>query len=387
MTLDLIINSFSNFFGNNPEIVVRSPGRINLLGEHTYYNDGLVLTTAFDREILIAAKKNTDNTLRLYSTDLNESVEIKIKELQKSETQWANYLLGVADQFLKTGFDFEGVDVAFGGDIPLGAGLASSGAIETGFAMALRELFGFDIDTIEMAKMARKAEFEYAGGRCGIMDQFTILHSKSGKAIKIDCQSLNFDYAPFEIDGYKLILADTKVKHALASVEYNKRRKECDTAVETLKKHYPDIESLRDVTLEMLNKYSFEMDDTIYRRAKYVIEENERVRRGFEALTENDIRELGRLMYQTHAGLRDDYEVSCEELDILFDVAANDPGVIGSRMMGGGFGGCTINIVKEESVEGFMEKASEKFEKATGQKPEFYDIKTAEGTSVMMGQE
>ncbi len=384
MTLDLIINSFINHFNEQPTLVVRSPGRINLIGEHTDYNDGFVFPATIDKEIMFAAKANDKQTLRFYSVDFKESFELKIRDLERSEVQWANYLLGVVDQFKKAGHTIKGVDIVFGGNIPVGAGLSSSAAVEIGFAKVLDELFDYGVEPVEMVKMAQLAEHEYAGVKCGIMDQFVIVHGKAGHAMKLDCRTLDYEYAPLELEGYQIVLVDTKVKHALASSEYNTRRKECETAVNILKQHNPEINALRDVTPDFLKKYSFELDDKIYRRARYVVEENERVQKAFEALSSKDIITLGKLMYETHQGLRDDYEVSCDELDVLFDIAYASEEVIGARMMGGGFGGCTINIVKEEGVEKFMEKASKEFEKSTGQKPEFYQVKIADGVSILM---
>ncbi len=384
MTLDLIINTFVNKFNEQPSIVVRSPGRINIIGEHTDYNDGFVFPAAIDKEIMFAAKPNDKNSFRFFSVDFKENFEMKVRDLSKSEVEWANYLLGVADQFKQAGYELQGADVVFGGDIPVGAGLSSSAAVETGFAKVLNELFDFKVAKIDLVKMSQKAEHEYAGVMCGIMDQFAIVHGKSGHALKLDCRTLDYEYAPVELDSYQIILVDTKVKHALASSEYNTRRKECEAAVALLKKHDPNIKALRDVTEELLKKHHFEMEEKVYRRAKYVVEENHRVEDAFAALKENDINKLGKLMYTTHIGLRDDYEVSCDELDILFDIAYNSDEVVGARMMGGGFGGCTINIVKNEGVDAFIEKAKSEFEKSTGQKPEFYKVKIYEGTSVLM---
>jgi galactokinase len=384
MTIDLIINTFRKEFGEEPALVVRSPGRINIIGEHTDYNDGFVFPAAIDKEIMFAARPNDKNIFRFYSVDFNEHFEMKLRDLNKSEVQWANYLLGVADQFKQAGYELRGVDVAFGGNIPVGAGLSSSAAVETGFAKVLSELFDFNVTNLDLVKMSQKAEHEYAGVMCGIMDQFAIIHGKSGHALKLDCRTLDYEYAPVEMEDYQILLIDTKVKHALASSEYNTRRKECEQAVEVLKQYDPSVKALRDVTPELLKKHHFELEEKVYKRAKYVVEENIRVEKAFEALQNNDVVKLGKLMYETHIGLRDEYEVSCDELDILFDIAYQSEAVVGARMMGGGFGGCTINIVRNDGVDVFVENAAKEFEKKTGQKPEVYKVKISEGTGVLM---
>jgi galactokinase len=387
MTIDLIISAFNKQFNDTPTIVVRSPGRINIIGEHTDYNDGFVFPAAIDKEIMFAAKRNSNKVFRFYSVDFKEKYEVKIRDLEKSEIQWANYLLGVADQFQKAGYELQGIDIAFGGNIPVGAGLSSSAAVETGFARILNELFDYGVKPVEMVKMAQKAEHEYAGVMCGIMDQFVIVHGEADKAVKLDCRSLEYEYAPLVLNDYQIILCDTKVKHALASSEYNTRRKECETAVKMLQRYNIKIKALRDVTQELLKEHRYELDEKVYRRAKYIVDENERVEKAFKALRNNNIEKLGNLMYETHIGLRDYYEVSCDELDILFDIAYNCEDVIGARMMGGGFGGCTINIVRKNGIDKFIDKVSKEYEKLTGQKPEFYKVKISDGTSVLMGNE
>jgi len=276
-----------------------------------------------------------------------------------------------------------GVDVVFGGDIPIGAGLSSSAAVETGFAMILNELFGYDEPNMEMVKMAQNAEHEYAGVMCGIMDQFAIVFGKKQRAIKLDCRTLDYEYANLNLEGYQIILVDTKVKHSLASSAYNQRRQECETGVKILKKYNPDITALRDVKINLLQEHKTEMDEIVYSRCKYVVEENNRVIEAFEALHQGNIKRLGELMMETHAGLRDDFEVSCKELDILFDFAQSFNGVIGSRMMGGGFGGCTINIVAQSEVERFNLEITKHYEQTTGNKAAVYQVEIMDGTGVI----
>ncbi len=370
-------------FGNSNPLTVRSPGRINLIGEHTDYNDGFVFPAAIDKAIWFTASKNDKGLFRFFSMDYSQSFEMKANDLSISNVAWANYLLGVANQFKKKGYQLSGVDVVFGGDIPIGAGLSSSAAVETGFAMVLNNLFGFGEPNMEMVKMAQKAEHEYAGVMCGIMDQFAIVFGKKQQAIKLDCRTLDYEYANLNLTGYQIILVDTKVKHSLTSSAYNQRRQECETGVKILKNYNPDISALRDVEMALLREHKNEMEETVYRRCKYVIEENNRVTEAFEALHQGNIRWLGELMMETHTGLRNDFEVSCEELDVLFDFAKDFYGVIGSRMMGGGFGGCTINIVAQSETERFASEITKHYKQTTGNKPSVYKVTIEDGTGVV----
>ena len=378
-----IENKFKELYKSNP-LLVRSPGRINLIGEHTDYNDGFVFPAAIDKEILFAVAKNNLNTFRFYANDLDESFELPLDKLKKSETHWANYLLGVAAQFKKAGYTLQGIDCVFGGDIPLGAGLSSSAAIENGFAFALNEIFQFEVSKIDMIKMAQKAEHEYAGVLCGIMDQFASMHGKKNHALKLDCRSLDYQYASIDLKDYSIVLCDTKVKHELASSAYNTRRKECETGVSILQQYNSNITALRDVSIELLNLHQKDFDPIIYKRCKYVIEENMRVESAFLALQNNDIIALGALMYQSHLGLQNDYEVSCSELDLLYDFAQKSDAVIGARMMGGGFGGCTINMVKKNHIAPFSDELTAYYLDKTGVIPEIYEVEITNGTSTSL---
>ncbi len=382
MNSNQIVKKFEDLFNNEP-LLVRSPGRINLIGEHTDYNDGFVFPAAIDKEIHFAVAKNDVNLFRFYALDLQESFEMKVEDLSKSDTSWANYLLGVAAQYKKAGYELEGVDCVFGGDIPLGAGLSSSAAIENGFAFALKEILEASVSKIQMIKMAQKAEHEYAGVMCGIMDQFASMTGKKNNAIKLDCRSLDFEYANIDLHDYEILLVNTNVKHELASSEYNTRRAECETGVQILQKYDNNITALRDVSLSLLQKHCEEIDPTVYKRCEFVIKENLRVEKAFSALANNNIKALGNLMYQSHEGLRDDYDVSCKELDLLFDMAKKSNDVIGSRMMGGGFGGCTINIVKKEKINLFSESIKNEYAKITGLEPEIYSVKITDGTGLI----
>ncbi|RLD85163.1 MAG: galactokinase [Bacteroidetes bacterium] len=382
MNSDLIIKKFEELFKKNP-LLIRSPGRINLIGEHTDYNDGFVFPAAINKEIHFAVAKNDINRFRFYALDLHESFEMKVEDLSKSDTSWANYILGVAAQYKKAGYELEGVDCVFGGDIPLGAGLSSSAAIENGFAFALKEILKAPVSKIQMIKMAQKAEHEYAGVMCGIMDQFASMTGKKDHAIKLDCRSLDFEYANIDLHGYEILLVNTNVKHELASSEYNTRRAECETGVQILQKYDNNITALRDVSLSLLQEHREEIDPIVYKRCEFVIKENLRVEDAFSALAKDDIKSLGALMFQSHEGLRDDYDVSCKELDLLFDMAKKSNDVIGSRMMGGGFGGCTINIVKKEKMNLFSESIKNEYAKITGLEPEIYSVKITDGTGLI----
>ncbi len=381
--IELIKSKHLNLFGKKEAIAVRSPGRINLIGEHTDYNDGFVFPAAINKAIYFTASENDKGLFRFYSIDLDEDFEMEVSKLSKSNTVWANYLLGVADQFIKSGCNIRGIDCVFGGDIPIGAGLSSSAAIETGFAMVLNDLFGCNKTKLDMVKMAQKAEHEYAGVMCGIMDQFATMYGRSDSAIKLDCRTLEYEYAAIDLKDYKIVLCDTKVKHSLASSEYNMRRKECEMGVQILKKYNNSISALRDVDLNFLESHKEEFDPTVFKRCKYVIEENKRVIEAFKTLNDNNIVGFGKLMFQSHKGLRDEYEVSCRELDILVEIARSSDEVIGARMMGGGFGGCTINIVKKEETESFSQKIIVEYKKATGIIPEIYIVRIVDGTGTI----
>ena len=382
MNSDQIVKKYKELFKEEP-MLIRSPGRINLIGEHTDYNDGFVFPAAIDKEIHFAVAKNDVNMFRFYAVDLEESFELKVEDLKRTETSWANYLLGVAAQFKKAGFALTGIDCVFGGDIPLGAGLSSSAAIENGFAFALKELLNAPVTKIQMIKMAQKAEHEYAGVMCGIMDQFASMTGKKDHAMKLDCRSLEYEYANIDLHDYTILLCNTNVKHELASSEYNNRRKECETGVKILQEYDNNITALRDVSLELLKQHKNEFDPVVYKRCLYVVKENLRVEEAFSALAKNDIKALGDLMYQSHEGLRDDYEVSCKELDQLFDLAQKSDDVIGSRMMGGGFGGCTINIVKKEKVSSFKEDVIREYYNVKDIEPEIYAVKITDGTGLI----
>jgi galactokinase len=373
-----ILLKFNELFTSTP-FLFHAPGRINLIGEHTDYNNGFVLPAAIDKSIYFAVSRNSLKKLRLYSSDYDEGFEIGMDELKKTSVHWANYIIGVAVQFQNRGLSPGGIDCVFGGDIPLGAGLSSSAALECGFAVCLNDRFGFGIPNSELIRMAQKAEHEFAGVMCGIMDQFASIYGKLNHVIKLDCRSLNHEYYPFVDEKIDIVLCDTKVKHTLASSEYNIRRAECEKGVEILQEKYPDVKSLRDAQSNMLETVRSRMGKNIYLRCHYVIHEIIRVEEACQALLKNDFVTFGKLMYETHEGLSKEYHVSCKELDILTDIARKTPYVLGSRMMGGGFGGCTISLIRKEGTEEFIRSVIREYPQHTGIEPAIYQVNISGG--------
>jgi len=376
--LKTISNKFAELYSTDPSFYC-APGRINLIGEHTDYNNGFVLPAAIDKAIYFAVSKNGLNKLRLFSIDYNQGYEIKIDNLKKTDVVWANYLIGVAVQFQKNKMSFDGLDCVFAGDIPLGAGLSSSAALECGFAVCINDIYQFNIDKKQLILMAQKAEHEFAGVKCGIMDQFASVFGKSGHVVRLDCRSLDYEYHPLTNDVVDIILCDTKVKHSLASSEYNIRREECEVGVEMIKEKYPHVDSLRDVSPAMLEEFKSQMTMFVYQRCHYVVNEIIRVEEACKALENHDFTTLGKLMYQTHDGLNNEYKVSCDELNVLIEIARQNPDVLGARMMGGGFGGCTINLVKKGCSEKFINNVIEEYPKKTGLHTEIYRLTIADG--------
>ena len=377
-----ILNKFNELFEGEP-LLVRSPGRVNLIGEHTDYNDGFVLPAGIEKEVVFAIRKNNSNVCRVYAADLDESFDFEVNRLEKSDKGWPNYLMGVVQQFQKRGKEIGGIDCVFGGDIPLGAGLSSSAAIECAMAYSLNELFDHGVNKFDLVKIGQRAENEFVGVQCGIMDQFASMFSQANKVIRLDCRTLEYEYFDFQMTDYKIVLCDTQVKHSLASSEYNNRRQECENGVAILKKHYPEVKALRDATLEMINARKAELGEIIYKRSKYVIEENQRVTDACEALQRNDFETFGKKMFLSHKGLSEEYEVSCKELDFLVEKARTDPNVLGARMMGGGFGGCTINLVKKDFVDEFVTKMEKAYKDELGLELKVYVDSISGGTSVV----
>ena len=355
-------------------LLYASSGRINLIGEHTDYNGGFVFPGAIDKCIKAKIKENGTDKVRVYSIDIDDYAEFGLNEEDAPEQQWARYIFGVCRETIKRGGTVKGFDAIFAGDIPLGAGLSSSAALESCFAYALNDMFNDNkIEKFELARIVQSTEHNYCGVNCGIMDQFASVHGKKDCLMRLDCRSGEFEYFPFKADGYKLVLVDSVVKHELVDSPYNKRRESCERVAKTL-----GIETLRDAEMDDLNRVKDQISEEDYMRAEYVIGEKERVLAVCDALEKGDFETVGQKMYETHAGMSKLYEVSCEELDYLNDIA-KECGVTGSRIMGGGFGGCTINLVKDELYDNFIATAKAKFAAKYGHEPKVYDVVISDG--------
>ena len=378
-----IAQCFSDQFGGHPRIY-RAPGRINLIGEHTDYNDGFVLPAAIDKEIIFAIATNNSGRYRFTAFDLDQDYEAGMNEIGHSSLKWPDYLLGVIDQLTRRGHEVGGFDCVFGSDIPVGAGLSSSAALECGLAIALNDLFDLREPRIELVKLSQRAENEFVGVNCGIMDQFASVFGRKNQVFRLDCRSLEHVYFPLDLKDKGILLADTRVKHELASSEYNTRRQECERGVSEISAYYPDIKKLRDVTPVLLQEFRGKMDPVIYKRCKYVVEENDRVLNACRDLENGTVEDFGKIMYETHRGLRYEYEVSCPELDFLVDFTEGRDDIIGARMMGGGFGGCTINLLEFEAMEGLIQALKKAFRKKFSMEPFFYRIAVKDGVSEIL---
>lgn len=364
---------FSERFGTDG-VFYASAGRINLIGEHTDYNGGFVFPGAIDKYIMAEINVNGTDRVRVYSADMDAYAEFGLREEDAPAEQWARYIFGVCRETIKRGGTVRGFDTVFAGNVPLGAGLSSSAALESCFAFALNDLFNDNrIEKFELAKIGQSTEHNYCGVNCGIMDQFASVFGKKDCLIRLDCRSLEYQYFPFKADGYKLVLLDSKVKHELVDSPYNKRRESCERVAATL-----GVETLRDADMAMLDAKRDQISDEDYKRARYVIGEKQRVLDVCDALERGDMETVGQRMYETHHGLSADYEVSCEELDLLNDIA-RECGVTGSRIMGGGFGGCTINLVKDELYDNFIATAKAKFNEKYGHEPVVYPVIISDG--------
>ena len=346
------------------KVIVSSPGRINIIGEHTDYNLGYVLPTSIDKRIRFTLKKNnTDTQCEIRSRGYEKALVVDLKHISPSNTQWENYILGVLYEIYKRNKELKGFQCTIESDLPVGSGVSSSAALECGLAFGLNELFDLGLSKLDIVTLSRDAEHNYVGTKCGIMDQFASVMGKKDHVILLDCKSMDYTYVPFFIAPFKLVLLNSNVAHSLADSEYNTRRNECEEGVSILQKKYPFIASLRDVNLDMIESCKMAMSLKVLNRCTYVVQENERVLDAVKALEKGDLKTLGSLMYQTHEGLRNLYEVSCPELDFLVDFSINVDGVLGSRLMGGGFGGCTLNLVHEDMADAFILSVSEAYEK------------------------
>ena len=368
-----ISKAFQDRFGVEGTVYA-SAGRINLIGEHTDYNGGFVFPGAIDKGIMAELRPNGLEKCRVYSMDLDEYTEFGLKEEDAPKESWARYVFGVAREVLKRGGRVECFDAVFAGNVPLGAGLSSSAALESCFAFALNDMFNDNsISKFDLARIGQSTEHNYCGVNCGIMDQFASVFGREGNLMRLDCRSMEYEYFPFNPKEYQLVLVDSRVKHELKDSPYNKRRESCERVAKQL-----GLETLRDATMEDLNGVKSEITAEDYFRAKFVIEEKDRVLAVCDALEKGDYETVGKKMYETHAGLSKDYEVSCEELDFLNDVA-KEMGVTGSRIMGGGFGGCTINLVPNALHDNFIKEVKKRFNEAYGHEPKIYDVVISDG--------
>lgn len=375
-------DAFRKIFDAEP-MLVKSPGRINIIGEHTDYNGGLVMPAAINKAVYVAISKRDDEQIHLYAESYEEKYIGNIHEVSKGEKAWANYILGVVHGLLKRSFKLSGFNLYIYGDVPLGAGLSSSAAIECATAFALSELHGLAIPKMDLALIAQKAEHEFAGVNCGIMDQFASVFGQKDYAMMLDCESLEHEYIPLKLEGYKLVLFNTNVKHSLSESAYNKRRAQCEQGVAWVKAHHPEVEYLRDVTPAMLSEYVLSKDEEVYAKCSYVVAEIARVKKAAAALKDARLAELGKLMFETHEGLSKAYEVSCKELDFLVEQVKEVAEVLGARMMGGGFGGCTINIVKDEAIDELTAKLTQLYHEQFGLNLSTYVVETGNGSQVV----
>jgi len=368
----------------NPELTIDSPGRINIIGEHTDYNLGYVLPTAIEKKITFKFQKNgSDKICHVYSKGYDTGFELSLDKIKKSKVEWENYVLGVLNEISKRSDKLRGFDCTLESHVPIGSGVSSSAALECGLAFGLNEMFDLGLTKMDIVELSQAAEHTYAGTKCGIMDQFASVMSKEGHVILLDCESLDYSYIPIQIKPYKIVLLNTNVSHNLASGEYNVRRAQCEKGVAVLQKIYPEVKSLRNATMDMLNSVRNELDETVYNRCSYIIHEKTRVLQAAEALKANNLKRVGELLYETHDGLSKMYEVSCPELDFLVEFSKKYDSVLGSRMMGGGFGGCTINLVHEDAIEEFVKAASAAYEKECKLKLTWFEASPSEGTSII----
>jgi galactokinase len=370
---------FEENFAESPRLY-SSPGRINLIGEHTDYNQGFVLPAAVDKAVYLAIAPVSGEMGRWISVDFNESVSVSRSHKEKLQNHWANYLLGVIEQYRLAGFEVPALNIVVAADIPIGAGMSSSAAIECVIAWALNEMLLADYSRKDLAYLTQRAENSFIGLQCGIMDMFASLHGRKDHAIRLDCRSLEFEYYPLDLGEYVFLLLDSNVKHSLASTEYNTRRLECERGVAIVQKEFQEINSLREVSLDQLESADFEADPLAYKRCRFIIEENKRVLKSCTALAEGRLDELGKLINASHDGLQNEYEVSCPELDFLVNSARQSDAVLGSRMMGGGFGGCTINLVEKVAVDEIIRQLIPAYSAFSGIALKHYVVVTGEGT-------
>ncbi|MGA7401351.1 MAG: galactokinase [Candidatus Sulfotelmatobacter sp.] len=375
---DLLTERFVRLYGTRPTIF-RAPGRVNLIGEHTDYNDGFVMPAAIDLYTWVAASARNDRIVQVQSNQFAETVDLSLDALAgPPRKHWSDFIRGVAATIEAAGHGLRGANLVIDGHVPIGAGLSSSASLEVSAALALLWAANLELPPLEVVNICQRAEHEYAGTRCGIMDQFIATFGRSGHALMLDCRSLEHKLLPIPND-VRLVMCNSMVKHELAAGEYNRRRADCESGVRTLGQHLPNVLALRDVTLADLDRYRNELPELVYRRCRHVIRENQRVLAASDALQRGDQMRFGKLMYESHASLRDDYEVSCRELDLLVELASTCEGVYGARMTGGGFGGCTVNLVRSDAVGRFENRIADAYAKATGKTPDIFVCSAAQG--------
>ena len=381
MDLITIQKVFKERFRREP-LIVRAPGRINFIGEHTDYNNGLVMPAAINRQIFIAISLNASTTCNFFSPDLNETFTFSLSELKPGKG-WPHYLQGVMYGMKQIGFELKGVDVLVTGNIPLGAGLSSSAALCCGFGKAYSTIIGGELASLAIAKIGQYSEHNFAGVKCGLMDQYASVFGKKGHALLFDCQSLTHEYIPFDYPEISILLIDTKVKHSLADTAYNNRREACELGAALVMRKYSEVKTLRDVSSAMLIDLQADFPDEVYTRCQYVIDEMERTRQAALFLKQHNLVDFGKLMFQTHDGLSKQYEVSCTDADFLVDLARENKTILGARMMGGGFGGCTLNLIKKEELASFQDVVLQKYNALFGKEPVFYEIELQDGVSMV----
>jgi galactokinase len=378
-----VTTSYKNSFGSKPQIII-APGRINMIGEHTDYNDGFVMPAAIDKHFVFAIADNGSELFTIHALDLNEKVSFSRNELKPGHG-WQSYLMGVLDGLIRRGKIPRGVNCTFSSNIPDGAGLSSSAALCSGFGFALNKLFNLGLDRLELAKISQESEHNFVGAKVGIMDMYASLFSKKDMVMLLDCRNYKHEYLPIQFGDHEILLIDTKVKHSLASSAYNNRREACEEGVRIIQHHFENVKALRDVSLSMLEKIKPEVDGDIYKRCLYIVQEIDRLQKATALLKVNDLSTFGKLMYETHWGLSKLYEVSCDESDYLVHLAEENQ-VTGARQMGGGFGGCTINLIQKNQREAFATKVKEKYFGKFKKEPEFYSVNLADGVHEVADQ-
>jgi len=377
-------SEFAEIYGCEPRLF-RAPGRVNLIGEHTDYNGGFVLPMAIERGTTVAAAVRDDRKIRILSVNVNEAGEINLDAPEKTRRgTWLDYIEGMARILERRNIILRGADLLINSDVPSGAGLSSSAALEISVGLALSEISASPIGKVQLALAGQAAEHEFVGAKVGIMDQYISALGRKNHALLIDCRSLEAEQIPFAAQDSVIVICDSKVKHKLAASEYNTRRAECEKAVEILREFLPGITQLRDVGIRDFERYAAHLPEIIRKRCRHVVTENERALNAAEALKKNDLNEFGRLMWLSHASLRDNYEVSCRELDLLVEIASQCEGVLGGRMTGGGFGGSTVNLVQRGSVENFTKRISDEYRRRTNNETAVYVSNAADGAKELI---